>query len=116
MLDQKREEEKERRKRRNQRLIMAFFVGLFLMNILLMMILPPFSKEAELKGKVIFYVPNRGSALVFLFNKIFPVFEDYFTIFDNNVNVGDFIQKESGADTLIIYRNNVKLIIKLESE
>ncbi|SIS49992.1 hypothetical protein [Belliella pelovolcani] len=116
MMDQKREEEKERRKRRNQRLITAFFVGLFFMNILLMMILPPFSKEAEIKGKVIFYVPNRGSALVFLSNKIFPVFEDNFTIFDKNVNVGDFIQKAAESDSLIIYRNNIKTVIKLEPE
>ena len=84
-MDQKVEEEKERRKRRNQRLIMAFFFGLFLMFFILQMILPPFSKEIEFKGKVVFYIPNHESALVFLSNKIFPVFEDYFTIFDKNI-------------------------------
>ena len=115
-MEQKHEEEKERRKRRNQRLIMAFFIGLFLINILLMIILPPFSKETELKGKVIFYVTNRGSSLVFLSNKIFPVHEDYFTIFDKYVNIRDFIQKESGTDSLSIFRNNTKSIIKLESK
>ena len=105
MLDQKYEEEKERKKRRNQRIIGAFLFGLFFTNLFLMVILPPLSNDTELKGKVIFFVPNHGTALVFLSNKIFTVYEGNYYVFDKNVQLGDDIQKESGSDTLFITKN-----------
>jgi hypothetical protein len=113
MMDQKVEEEKERKRRIIQRIISAFFLGLFILNIVLSTALNPLSIEMQLKGRVLMFIPNRDSALLVLSNKVFPVFDDWILL-DKNIKVGDIIKKETMSDTLSIYRNGKESKIKLE--
>jgi hypothetical protein len=112
-MDQKVEEEKERKRRIIQRIIMSFFLGLFILFFVLTIALNPLSRETQLDGKVILFIPNRTSALLVLSNKVFPVFDDWLLL-DENVKIGDILKKESGSDSLHIYRNGKESRIKLE--
>ena len=100
-LDQKAAERKEKIKRRVSRIIMFSFLGVFILNMALLITGTPLKQDTEIKGRVLFSSNNHGNYLIVLTNQIISA-PSMGADLEGNFIIGDELQKDSGSDTLTV--------------